>query len=174
MPFTIRTRIWRRLTFVALVSACAAASQEVAPKREVSGPPPAARPSAAAVKQAGAPLSSSPLAEVVAKNFSVDGGHFVDWIAGTDFTGADRASIGVSAGDTGSDLSQVRVLVFWLIPGADWYVVTDVIRGDSFPFSTLGGGANVAVYGTKLLLRIINDGTQSVTIAHLGVYGNAR
>jgi hypothetical protein len=110
--------------------------------------------------------------EVLAKDFSVNAGGSASFTANSDFSGSDAVSIAISA-PTSQDLGAVRLLVWWAIPGVDFYVLQDVIVGTNFYFSNQGGGM-VPVYGNQLQIQVMNDGAGPITFHQLTAYSVIR
>jgi hypothetical protein len=110
--------------------------------------------------------------EVLAKDFSVNAGASASFTANSDFSGSGAVSIAISA-PTSQDLGAVRLLVWWAIPGVDFYVLQDVIVGTNFYFSNQGGGI-VPVYGNQLQVQVMNDGSSPITFHQLTAYSVIR
>jgi hypothetical protein len=110
--------------------------------------------------------------EVLAKDFSVNAGASASFTANSDFSGSQAVSIAISA-PSSQDLGAVRLLVWWAIPGVDFYVLQDVIVGTNFYFSNQGGGI-VPAYGNQLQVQVMNDGASPITFHQLTAYSVIR
>jgi len=113
------------------------------------------------------------VAEVLARDAIIPAKGFKAFESSQDFSGASRASFAVTTLDTGSFLINLRIGVGWVVLDFQdsWYIITDVVKGNSFGF-TDHGGANVPVAGSAMRLVIWNDGTTPLTIKKLNVYAS--
>ena len=117
---------------------------------------------------------SNVISEILGTGFSLGAKQSKSFDAISDFTGAERVSIGVEApasmniGD-----SNFSIVVWWSMPGLDWFTCQDVLTGDGFYFANQGGGV-VSVYGPELRIELRNNNDTAITINQLAVYGVAR
>jgi hypothetical protein len=85
-----------------------------------------------------------------------------------DYTGADTLAVAVEC-PSGNNLQNVGVTVWWGNSLAANLTLTDVILGSDFSLSYMGGGT-VPVYGSQLLLQVVNIGTITVSCDQLTTY----
>jgi hypothetical protein len=105
--------------------------------------------------------------QVLTKNVSVGGHYCHDFPVNAKFTDASQVSISILSYD--SDLSNIRIIPFFAIPGDYYYSAVDEIFGSNFKYFNQGGGT-VPVYGEYLLVRVCNDNSWSVNITQLNVH----
>jgi hypothetical protein len=84
------------------------------------------------------------------------------------YTGADTLAVALEC-PTGTDLSKVGISAWWSNSFANNFTLTDVILGSDFFLSNMGGGT-VPVYGTQLLLYVVNTGTAPISCDQLTTY----
>lgn len=114
------------------------------------------------------------IAEVLGKGISLGAKESKSFDAATDFSGAERVSIAVEA-PAGQDIANAnfQIVVWWSMPGVDWFTSQDVISGEEFYWMNQGG-AVVPVYGPELRIEVRNDSDKPVTINQVTVYGVSR
>lgn len=117
-------------------------------------------------------VNSTSIAEVVAQNVTIAAGTSQKFFAQSDFTGADKVSIGVFT-TSDQNLSLTGYEVWWAQSSYPYYVTADYIDGKLFHFSNTGG-AQVATFGNQLLIIVDNNGTAPVTIAQITAYAVAK
>ena len=126
-----------------------------------------------AAASAGASTPSTTIRQVLARELTIFPGTttFLDWSA--DLSGTERIGISITTGsDPNSRLTDLRIGVAFAAPG-DWYIISDVILGNSF-FYIDHGAATVPVYGPHMRLVVSNDGITPVRITQLAAYAVAR
>jgi hypothetical protein len=111
------------------------------------------------------------ISEVVTQNLMLTPGTSQQVYAQSDFTGADKVSIGVYT-TTDQSLLNTSYLIWWAIPNAPNYMVADTLLGSTFDFLNTGG-AQLPTYGNQLMIEIRNNGTDPVTIGQVTVYAIA-
>lgn len=113
--------------------------------------------------------SGSGVRVTVASNSTIQPGAFLDYgQLSPDYGGAENINVAISASAPNSNLSGTTILLAWAAPG-EFFVVTDVIKGNSLAFQDSGGG-KAPVYGSGLRILVANDGTAPITIKQLTVY----
>jgi hypothetical protein len=114
------------------------------------------------------------IAEVLGKGVALGAGESKSFDATSDFSGVERISIAVEA-PSGQDVANAnfRIIVWWSMPGADWFTSQDVISGEEFYWMNQGGGV-VSVYGPELRIELRNDSDTPLTINQLTVYAVGR
>ncbi len=115
----------------------------------------------------------TPIGEVLAKDFTLGARSRKVFDAEVDYAGAERLAVAVEA-PAGNSIGteKFRILVWWSLPGADWYVLQDAIDGTEFYFDNQGG-AVVPVYGSELRIELRNDGDADLSFHQLTVYAVA-
>ena len=116
-------------------------------------------------------VTSTTISEVLATNLTMQPGTSQQFFAKSDFTGVEKVSLAVYASPD-QDISPTNYLVWWAIPDAPNYTVSDYLPADNFAFLN-SGGAVVATYGNQLLVEVRNNGTKPVTITQITVYAVA-
>ncbi len=160
------TRIIPLATLALMLSPAAVPAEKPREKKPVSQP--AAR--AAKSRLARRAAAGSGLSELLAKDFTVPGKESKSFDAQADFTGAQFVSIAVEApGESDIGTEKFRIIVWWGMPGADWYTAQDVLSGQDFYFANQGG-AVVPVYGPDLRIEVVNDSESPVSINQLTIY----
>ncbi len=150
-----------------------AAEDEKAPRKnqpKESAAMPAQKPAAKTERRQAV---GTPIGEVLAKDFTLGARSRKVFDAAVDYAGAERLAVAVEApvgNSIGSD--KFRILVWWSLPGADWYVLQDAIAGADFYFDNQGG-AVVPVYGSQLRIELRNDGDADLSFHQLTVYAVA-
>lgn len=117
-------------------------------------------------------VNSTTIGEVLAKNVTLAPGASQKFFAQSDFTGTESVKIAFYAA-ADQDLSSTNYLVWWSVPDADNYAVSDYLQGKYFAFLNTGG-AFVQTYGNQLLIEMRNDGKNPVTISQITLYAVAR
>lgn len=150
-----------------------AAEEEKAPRKqqakESAGMPVQQRAAKTERRQA----TGTPIGEILGKDFTIGARSKKIFDATIDLAGAERLALAVEA-PVGNSLGNenFRMLVWWSLPGADWYVLQDAVAGDEFYFDNQGG-AVVPVYGSQLRIELRNDGDTSLSFHQLTVYAVA-
>ncbi len=103
---------------------------------------------------------------ILGTNFSVSGGGFRDFDAG-DVGGAER--IAISALSSANNINQVRVRLFFGAPDATQTVAPGDIRGSDSTFVSVVTGF-VTVHGSRATVRVLNDGSSTVTLQQVTIY----
>lgn len=115
----------------------------------------------------------TPIGEILGKDFTLGARSKKIFDAEVDYAGAERLALAVEApvgNSLGSD--KFKMLVWWSLPGADWYVLQDAIAGSEFYFDNQGG-AVVPVYGSQLRIELRNDGDADLSFHQLTAYAVA-
>lgn len=118
--------------------------------------------------------AGTPIGEILGKDFTIGARSKMIFDAAVDYAGAERLAVAVEA-PVGNSIGNenFRILVWWSLPGADWYVLQDAIYGEEFYFDNQGG-AVVPVYGSQLRIELRNDGDESLSFHQLTAYAVAR
>jgi hypothetical protein len=85
-----------------------------------------------------------------------------------DYTGAAHVSVAIEC-PTGNSLQSVGIAVWWGNPLATYLTMTDYIPGNGFALSNMGG-ATVPVYGTQLVIQVVNAGPTPVSCDQVTTY----
>ncbi len=151
-----------------------AADQETASETKTQAKPSASMPvqrraGKTNVRQA----TATPLGEILGKDFTIGARSTKVFDATVDYAGAERLALAVEA-PVGNSLGNenFRMLVWWSLPGADWFVLQDAISGEEFYFDNQGG-AVVPVYGSQLRVELRNDGDSNLSFHQLTAYAVA-
>ena len=94
-------------------------------------------------------------------NFTVAPGTAFKLLSTYDYTGADTLAVAIEC-PVGNNLQNVGITVWWGNSLATNITLTDVILGSDFVLSYMGGGT-VPVYGSQLLMEVVNTGTTAVS-----------
>jgi hypothetical protein len=78
-----------------------------------------------------------------------------------DYTGADTFAVAIEC-PSGNNLQNVALTVWWGNSLATYLTLTDVILGSDFVLPYMGGGT-VPVYGSQVLVQVVNTGTAPVS-----------
>jgi hypothetical protein len=116
-------------------------------------------------------VTSTTISEVLATNLTMQPGTSQQFFAKSDFTGVEQVSLAFYAAPD-QDISATNYLVWWAIPDAPNYAVSDYLQGQDFAFLN-SGGAVVATYGNQLMIEMRNNGTKPVTLSQITVYAVA-
>ncbi len=117
-------------------------------------------------------LTSTTISEVLATNLTLQPATSQQLFAKSDFSGVEKVQLGFYAAPD-QDISVTNYLVWWAIPDAPNYGVTDYLEGQNFAFLN-SGGAYVATYGNELMVEVRNNGTKPVVITQITAYAIAR
>ena len=156
----------RTLTIFAAAILCARISQ--AEKKEAT-PILASKPSgrSASPKTTATTSPSSAISDTWL-NFTVPPGTFYKLTSTTDYTGADHISVAIEC-PSGNSLQTVSITVWWANSVVPYFAQTDTILGSNFPLTNMGG-AVVPVYGSTLLLEIVDTCTAAVSCDQVTTY----
>jgi hypothetical protein len=125
----------------------------------------------AVLKQVPKREGSSSLTQVEAfGRFSIAAGKSLIVDSTSDWTGADKVSIGFSC-PSSTSLKTFQVIVWWTVnlSLAQLYTASDVIFGSDFVFQNTGGGVTPA-FGQILRLEMRNAGTADINCEQITLY----
>lgn len=123
-------------------------------------------PGTTAAKPSAASLSYSTWE--VYKFFNIGPGQAVNLDSGIDFYASDLVSVTIRAASGSVDLTDLEVLAYWSFPDADYWSVAETSHGLDFPFTNVGG-AVFNVYGSQFRLRLVNNGTSTLSLAQVTI-----
>lgn len=160
------------IALMAFMPVCAAEEEKASKKeqsKESAGMPVQKRAGKTERRQA----VGTPIGEILAKDFTLGARSKRVFDAEVDYAGAERLAVAVEA-PTGNSLGsdKFKILVWWSLPGADWYALQDAIDGSEFYFDNQGG-AVVPVYGSQLRIELRNDGDANLSFHQLTAYAVA-
>jgi hypothetical protein len=94
-------------------------------------------------------------------SFTVPPGGLQKLTSTSNYAGASTISVAIEC-PTGTSLQNISIAVWWGVPSANFLTLTDLIIGGEFVLANMGGGT-VPVYGSQLMLEVVNAGSASVS-----------
>lgn len=85
-----------------------------------------------------------------------------------DYTGADHIAIAIEC-PAGANLQGAGITVWWGSSLASHLTLTDVVSGASFLLKNMGG-STVPVYGSQLMLQVVNPGSTAISCDQVTAY----
>jgi hypothetical protein len=113
------------------------------------------------------PKSSSYADWDVWRNITIGAGQSVNLDSDIYYANADTARVSIRSRN--NDLPSIVVSAYWAVPEAEFYNVTDIVNGGTFPYRNVGG-ATFSTYGSQLRLRLTNNGTSTMSLAQVIVF----
>jgi hypothetical protein len=101
-------------------------------------------------------------------SFTIAPNSFYRFNSTADYTGADTVAVAVEC-PTGTSLKNILITTSWGNSLATFLTLTDAIVGSDFVLSNMGGGV-VSVFGSELMVQIVNTGTTPVSCDQMTTY----